>query len=147
MVNPEIAGRSYAPTAPYLVGREKVLEFARATGTRAPICVDVAAARAAGYQDVVAPPTFAVLVSQRAEMQLLFDPDARIDFAHLVHGDQSFVHHRPIVAGMELVAELTVSSIKTLGGNTMLTTTTQVSDTAGAPVTSAVASFVIRGAA
>ena len=30
MVNVEIQGKVYAPTAPYLVGREKVREFARA---------------------------------------------------------------------------------------------------------------------
>ncbi|HHW51462.1 MAG TPA: MaoC family dehydratase [Pseudoclavibacter sp.] len=147
MVNPAIAGRTYPATAPYLVGREKVREFADATQSSCPLSTDPEAARAAGYRDVVAPATFAVIISQRAEMELLFDPDADIDFAHLVHGEQKFEHLRPIQAGDELSATLTVQSVKSLGGNTMLTTVTRISDAEGDPVSVATASFVIRGAA
>lgn len=129
------------------MGREKVREFAAATGVTAALSTDPVSARKAGYVDVVAPPTFAVIVSQRAEMALLFDPEAQIDFAHLVHGEQKFTHHKPIVAGDELSATLTVSSVKSLGANTMLTTTTEIVDHSGAPVSTAVASFVIREAA
>lgn len=146
MVNPAIAGTKYPPTVPYLVGREKVREFAQATGSASPLSLDVFAAQAAGFRDVVAPPTFAVIISQRAEMALLFDPEANIDFEHLVHGDQKFTHHKPIVAGDELTASLTVTAVKALGGNTMLTTSTDIVDQDGAPVTTAIASFVIRGA-
>ncbi len=147
MINPAIAGKVYPPTTPYLVGREKIREFATATGTQTALCTDVEAARGAGYADVVAPPTFAVIISQKAETALLFDPEADIDFEHLVHGEQKFSHHKAIVAGDELSATLTVTSVKALGGNSMLTTTTEIVDDAGEPVSTAVATFVIRGVA
>ena len=57
--------RSARPTSPslYAVGREKIREYARAVGETNPVHLDVEAARAAGYADVVAPPMFAVVYS------------------------------------------------------------------------------------
>ena len=77
-VNAAYAGRAYPPTAPYAVGREHLRDFARAVGATHPAHHDVDAARALGYPDVVAPPTFAVVVAQRAEAQLIADPEAGI---------------------------------------------------------------------
>jgi acyl dehydratase len=144
-VNAALAGTSYPPTAPYLVGREKVREFAAAVGSRDPLCLDVDAARAAGYDDVVAPPTFAVVVQERTLAQLLADEGAGIDFSRVVHGDQRFTFTRPIVAGDELVAELTVSSVKSLGGHTMVTADSVIRDARGEHVVTAVSTLVVRG--
>ncbi|QEO08777.1 FAS1-like dehydratase domain-containing protein [Protaetiibacter larvae] len=144
-VNPELQGRSYAATAPYLVGREKVREFARAVLATSPLHHDVAAAQDAGYPDLVAPPTFGVVVQEHALARLLGDPDAGIDFARVVHGDQRFAFSRPIVAGDELSATLTVTSVKTLGGHTMITADTLVEDAVGAHVVTATSSLVVRG--
>ncbi|MGR2752070.1 FAS1-like dehydratase domain-containing protein [Agromyces arachidis] len=144
-VNPELQGREFAPTAPYLVGREKVREFARAVFATNPIHLDVDAARAAGYDDVVAPPTFAVVVQEHTLAQLLAEPDAGIDFSRVVHGDQRFTSSRPIVAGDELVATLTVSSVKTLGAHSMVTAESVIADAAGAHVVTAISTLVVRG--
>ena len=59
-VNPELQGREFPPTQPYLVGREKVREFARSVFATSPLNHDPDAAAAAGYSDIVAPPTFPV---------------------------------------------------------------------------------------
>ena len=144
-MNPDLVGRSYPPTAPYLVGREKVREFARAVLATSPIHLDPDAAAAAGYPDVVAPPTFPVVVQEAALAQLLGDADAGIDYAHLVHGEQRFTFTRPIVAGDELTATLTVTSVKSLGGNSMVTAESRVVDAGGAPVVSAISTLVVRG--
>lgn len=145
-MNLNIAGKTYPATRPYLVGREKVREFAAAVSSTTPLSTDPEAALAAGYAGLVAPPTFAVIISQRAEAQLLGDPDADIDFAHLVHGDQRFIHERPIVSGDELTAQLTVTAVKRLGGNSMVTTVTKISDRDSRLVSTAIATFVIRDA-
>jgi len=144
-VNPELQGRSYPPTAPYLVGREKVREFARAVFATNALHHDPEAARAAGYADVVAPPTFPVVVQEHALAQLLADPEAGIDFSRVVHGDQRFSYSRPVVAGDELTATLTVTSIKTLGGHSMVTADALVADASGAHVVTATSTLVVRG--
>lgn len=144
-MNPELQGRVFAPTAPYLVGREKVREFARAVFATNPVNVDVDAARAAGYDDVVAPPTFAVVVQEHTLAQLLAEPDAGIDFSRVVHGDQRFTSSRPIVAGDELTATLTVSGVKTLGAHSMVTAESVITDAAGAHVVTAISTLVVRG--
>jgi acyl dehydratase len=144
-VNAELAGRSYPAAPPYLVGREKVREFARAVLATSPVNLDPEAARAAGYADVVAPPTFAVVVQEHTLAQLLGDPDAGIDFARVVHGDQRFTFTRPIVAGDELTATLTVTSVKSLGGHSMVTAETSIADSAGEHVVTATSTLVVRG--
>ncbi|MBK0417913.1 MaoC family dehydratase N-terminal domain-containing protein [Leucobacter sp. CSA1] len=146
MVNPEIQGRSYAPTAPYLVGREKVREFARAVLSEAPVHHDPEAARAAGFSDVVAPPTFAVVVQESTLQQLLADADAGVDFSRVVHGDQRFSYTRPIVAGDELTATLTIAAVKQLGGHSMVTASSEIVDAAGEHVVTAISTLVVRGA-
>ncbi|MCY1718201.1 MULTISPECIES: MaoC family dehydratase N-terminal domain-containing protein [unclassified Microbacterium] len=133
-VNPELVGRAFAPTAPYLVGREKVREFARAVFADAPQHTDPAAARALGYADVVAPPTFAMVVQDLTLQQLLGDPDSGIELSRLVHAEQRFRYTRPIVAGDELVATLSVTGIRTLGGNAMITSEAEIVDADGAHV-------------
>ncbi|KQV06280.1 FAS1-like dehydratase domain-containing protein [Leifsonia sp. Root112D2] len=144
-VNPEIQGRVYPPTAPYLVGREKVREFARAVFATNPVNLDADAARAAGHADVVAPPTFPVVVQEATLAQLLADADAGIDFSRVVHGEQRFSYTRPIVAGDELTATLTVTSVKTLGGNAMVTAESAITDASGAHVVTAISTLVVRG--
>ncbi|MEX0153279.1 FAS1-like dehydratase domain-containing protein [Microbacterium sp. LMI1-1-1.1] len=133
-VNPELVGRAFAPTAPYLVGREKVREFARAVFAEAPQHSDPEAARALGYADVVAPPTFAMVVQDLTLQQLLGDPDSGIVLSRLVHAEQRFRYSRPIVAGDELVATLSVTGIRSMGGGTMITSEAEIVDAAGAHV-------------
>jgi acyl dehydratase len=136
-VNPELVGRAFPPTAPYLVGREKVREFARAVFADAPQHSDPEAARALGYADVVAPPTFAMVVQDLTLQQLLGDPDSGIELSRLVHAEQRFRYSRPIVAGDELTATLSVTGIRTLGGNAMITSEAEIVDADGAHVVTA----------
>jgi len=144
-VNPVIQGRSYPPTAPYLVGREKLREFARAVQAESAICLDVDAARAAGYADLVAAPTFPIVLQEFTLPQLLGDPDAGVDFSRVVHGDQRFSYSRPIVAGDELTAVMTVTSVKSLAGNDMVTAESDIRDASGTHVVTATSSLVLRG--
>lgn len=146
MVNVEIQGKVYEPTAPYLVGREKVREFARAVLSREPLHFDPVAARAAGYADIVAPPTFATVMQSATLQQLREDEQARFDFSRVVHGEQRFSYTRPIVAGDELTGVMTITSVKQLGGNSMVTSSTEISDASGAHVVTSISTLVVRGA-
>ena len=92
-------------TDTYIVGREKIREYASAIGERAPVCHELEAARAAGFSDIVAPPMFAAVYSWRAMGPAVLDPEVGIDFSRLVHGAQDFTWHEPVVAGDEITTE------------------------------------------
>jgi acyl dehydratase len=147
-VDPAIAGRTYPPGEVYEVAREVLRAFAVATAAGGPVHpahTDPAAARALGHADVVAPPTFAVVVAQRSDARLVDDPAAGIDFSRVVHGEQRFTHHRPIVAGDRLVAELHVDSVRRMAGNDLVTTRNEITTEDGTPVCTATSMLVVRG--
>jgi acyl dehydratase len=142
-----LVGRSYPPSAVYEVGRQKIAEFAAALGDPDPIYRDPAAARAAGHPDVIAPPTFAIVLSLGAGHVVVEDPDVGIDYSRVVHGEQRFTHHRPIRAGDRLVATASIDAIRSVAGNDMLTTRVDLATEGGEPVCSTTSMLVARGTA
>jgi acyl dehydratase len=102
--------------AVYAVGREKIREYALATGETDPRHLDVEAARAAGYADVVAPPMFAAVYCLPAVGPAILDPEVGIDFARMVHGAQEFTWHGPVVAGDEITTEAELADKSERGG-------------------------------
>ncbi len=144
-VNARFTGHTYPATPPYAVGREKIREFAEAVGAEDLVHTDPTYARARGYRDVIAPPTFAVVIAQKCDRQFIADPEAGIDFSRVVHGEQRFVHHRPLTAGDEIVGVLTVDSVREAGGHAMVTTRSELSTIEGEPVCTATSTIVIRG--
>ncbi|RQX15213.1 hypothetical protein DDE19_20570 [Micromonospora ureilytica] len=146
-LDPSFVGRTYPPTAPYQVGREKIREFASAIGATDPAHHDPEAAKVLGHPDVVAPPTFPVIVTMAASRQIIEDPALGVDYSRLVHGDQRFAYTRPVVAGDELVCINTIEEVSTRGGHGFLTTRTDVSTAGGEPVVAVWARYVIRGEA
>ena len=145
MVNPAIEGKIYPRTPSYLVGREKIREFAKAVFSSDQNSFDLSVAKACGYSDLVAPPTFAVVIQERSLATVLADKEAAIDFSRVVHGDQRFIHNRPIVAGDELTSELRVASVKSLAGNSMVTFETAIYDQKDQLVSTAISTLVVRG--
>lgn len=144
-VNPDVVGRVFPPTEPYVVSAAKIREFAQAVGASDPAHLDRSVARSRGYADVIAPPTFAVMIAQLCDRQLVADPSAGIDYSRVVHGEQTFVHHRPMTAGDEVVGVLHVDSVRGAGGHTMLTTRSELATTAGEALCTAVSTIVVRG--
>ncbi|MBD8043927.1 MaoC family dehydratase N-terminal domain-containing protein [Arthrobacter sp. Sa2BUA2] len=144
-INPDLQGRSYPAGEPYQVGREKIREFARAVKATHPAHFESAAAEQLGYPDLIAPPTFAIIVAQQADAQLINDPGAGIDFSRVVHADQRFTHHRPIVAGDELLAELHVDSVRAMGDGALISTRAEISTVEGEKVATTVSSILVRG--
>ncbi|GAA4870002.1 FAS1-like dehydratase domain-containing protein [Serinicoccus chungangensis] len=144
-VNPDYAGREYPPAGPFEVTREQLAAFADAVGASSPAHRDPEAARAMGHADVVAPPTFAVRLAQACEAQLVEDPGAGIDFSRVVHGQEGFVHHRPITAGDSLTGTLHVDTMREAGGHGMVATRVELVDAAGAAVTTVTSTIVVRG--
>ncbi len=147
MVNPAIEGKIYPRTSSYLVGREKIREFAKAVFSNDPANLDLEEAKKHGYKDLIAPPTFAVVIQERSLTQVISDKEAALDFSRVVHGDQRFIHVRPILAGDELTSELKVASVKQLAGNSMVSFETQIFDSNQDLVCTAISTLVVRGEA
>jgi acyl dehydratase len=145
-LNADLVGRTYPASPIYQVGREKVREFARAIGESSPLCSDVDVARAAGYSDIVAPPTFAIVISMEAGRQAAFDPDLGLDYTRVVHGEQTFEYTRPIVAGDELVCTASIHAIREAAGNDILTTRADITTVSGEHVCTTYSVLVARGA-
>ncbi|HEY6761222.1 MAG TPA: MaoC family dehydratase N-terminal domain-containing protein [Baekduia sp.] len=86
----------------YAAGREKIREFAHAVGETDPRFFDVAAARDAGFADVVAPLMFVAVYAGPAFREALWSPALGVDRSLTVHGAQEFAWAAPVVAGDEL---------------------------------------------
>jgi acyl dehydratase len=108
-------GKTYEPVL-YAVGREKIKEYARVVGETNPLHLDVEAARAAGYEDVVAPPMFAVVYSAPSVGPPIFDPDTEINLAMMVHGGQEFEWGPLVIAGDEITTTTSVKDISESDG-------------------------------
>ena len=95
---------------------------------------------------MIAPPTFAIVVSAAGSAKVTHDPDLGVNYAMVVHGEQSFTHARPLHAGDVVVSQATIESIRPLGGMTTLTTVTQIRTVDGELVCTARSTLVERGA-
>jgi acyl dehydratase len=146
-LNAGFVGRRYSTDEPYVVGREKVREFAAAIDESNQACFDLDAARSLGYPDLVAPPTFPMVLTYRVSASLVGDPELGLDYSRVVHGEQHFAYTRPIVAGDELNCVLTIADIRQAAGNDIITTQTQITSITGEPVCVATSTLVARGTA
>ena len=145
-LNPDYVGRVFGPGEPYEVSRVKIADFADAIGEPSELCRNREAAVKAGYPDVIAPPTFAVIIDQLSTKAVVVDPGLGLDYSMVVHGEQSFSYTRPLHAGDVVVATTTVESIKALGALSMLVTSTSIDTVDGEHVCTAKSNLVERGA-
>jgi acyl dehydratase len=144
-IETQAAGKTYEPTT-YAVGREKIREYASAVGETNPLHFDVEAARAAGYQDVVAPPMFAVVYASRAVVPALFDPEVGMNFAMMVHGGQEFRWGPVVVAGDEITTTAKVKDISERGGMAFYVFESVSENQRGETVCTGVWTNIVRGA-
>jgi acyl dehydratase len=143
-LNRDFIGRTFPPSEPYEVSRVKIREFATAIGDPNPIYRDSEAAKAAGHPDVIAPPTFPIVVSLGGPA--LLDAELGLNYAMVVHGEERFEYQRPLRAGDVIVCFTTITDIKSAGNNEMLKIETEVKTVEGELVCTAYNTIVERGA-
>ena len=130
-VEASLAGRTFPPTEPYVVTRERLVEFAHATGST--------------YDGGAAPATFPIVVAFGAMTALMEDPSVGISLHRVVHAEQRFTYTRPVVAGDELTATLTVDTLRQISGADIIGTRSEIVDADGRPVCTAFATLMHRG--
>lgn len=145
VLDPRHVGKQYPPSPAYLVGREKIREFATAIGESAALHLDSEAARAAGYPDVVAPVTFPFALTMQAMATAMFDPELALDYSRVVHGEQRFDYERPLCAGDEVTVHAQITEISSSGRHEFLTLQAKVLDAAGELVVTSTSVIVSRG--
>lgn len=147
-VNRAYIGREYPASSTFEVGREHIRRFAEAIGDLHPAYLDPEAARALGHPDVIAPPTFLTVLNFRfAEDGPVADPGLGLDYSLVVHGEQTFELHRPVVAGDVLTSVQRIDEIRDAGRNELITTVTEVSAAGGTAVATLRSTLVSRGTA
>lgn len=146
MVDRSHIGRSFPPVSA-TVERGRLKLFLKAIGETGAIHVDPEAARAAGFADQVAPPTylFCLELLDSDRPGLVFDT-LGIEIARVLHGEQSFVYRRPVTVGERLSFAPRIADIydKKGGALTFVVKETAVTDAAGAPVADLKSVIVVR---
>jgi acyl dehydratase len=94
------------------IEKNAIRRFAEALGDPNPISVDEAAAHAAGYPSLVAPPTFAVALTANERFRHSLDLGTR----NILHSEQAFEYVRPIVAGDRLTVRSRVVEVQERAG-------------------------------
>ncbi|WP_141580528.1 MaoC family dehydratase N-terminal domain-containing protein [Actinomadura sp. WMMA1423] len=143
-LNRDFIGRTFPPSDPYEVSRVKIREFADAIGDRNPVYRDQEAAKAAGHPDVIAPPTFPIVVSLGNPG--LADPALGLNYAMVVHGEQRFEYTRPLRAGDVITCTSTITEIRSIGNNEKMVVETEVATVEGELVCKSYNTIVERGA-
>jgi acyl dehydratase len=143
-VDTKAAGKTYEPKT-YAVGREKIREYANAVGETNPLHLDVDAARAAGYADLVAPPMFAVVYSAPAMAPAVLDPEVGLNLAMMVHGGQEFVWGKPVVAGDDVTTTASVKDISERDGKGFYVFETVSNNQDGDTVATGTWTNIVRG--
>ena len=129
-IDQTLVGRSFPPTQPHEVSAEGVRRFAASTGT--------------AYDGGPAPATYPIVLAFEA-MNAFLEAE-QVDLFRIVHGEQKFAYERPVVPGDVLTATLTVATLRQIGGNDIIGTSSAVTDAEGALVCTGTATLVHRGA-
>jgi len=140
----DAVGREWG-AATYQVGREKIKEYANALGISNPVHHDLAAAREAGYRDVVAPPMFCVVYALPALAPAILDPEVGINFATMVHGAQEFEWGEVVCSGDEITTTPKCVSIEEKMGNGFYVFESTSVNQDGAEVLRGVWTNIVRG--
>jgi acyl dehydratase len=106
MINPDSVGRTYVGASSTTITQSDLTSFAQVFG---------------GSDFSTASPTFSIRVTLDQLQVILTDPEVGINWERVVHGDQKFVLHRPIVAGDELTCAATIESYRVAAGNEFIT--------------------------
>lgn len=134
-LDPGLAGRTFATTTPYAVSAERIAAFAEAIGE--PV----------GSGVPEAPVTFPMVVAFGLLQTLMSDPTVGIELHNVVHRDERIEQVRPVRAGDELVAALTVESVRSAAGVDIISTRTDLTTVDGETVCAAYATLAHRGGA
>lgn len=143
-MNRAFVGRQFTDPSEYEVSREAIRVFADATGNDSPLHRDPVAARDAGHPDVVAPPTFPVIVTRAANRRATSDPALRLDYDRVVHGWQSFTITRCARPGDRLTVTVHIDEIRDAGEHELIALRDEIRTATGEHLCTARSNLIVR---
>jgi acyl dehydratase len=138
----DIIGTHYRYHDYFLVGREKIREYAVAVQSDDPLHSSEEAARAAGYPNVVAPLTFIAVAGRQVQLEIFKQFDVGINLARVIHRDQKILFHRPIFAGDKLYFDSWLDSVLESHGTVISEVRSEVTDADGKPVMTTIVTMI-----
>lgn len=142
LIASDIIGTHYRYPDYYLVGREKIREYAKAIGSTDPLHYSADAARAAGYPAEVAPLTFIAIAGRQVQLDIFRNFDVGINLARVIHRDQKIRYHRPVVAGDKLFFDSWLDSVVESHGTVISELRSEVTDSEGQPVMTTIVTMI-----
>lgn len=146
MVDQSAVGRSFTPvTARVEPGRLRY--FFNTLGETNPVYREGEVAQAQGFAAVPIPPTYLFCLEMMDnDTPFEFLKALDIDLARVLHGEQSFVYHAPVVVGDTLTFQSRVVSVtdKKGGAMTLVVVQTEVTNQKGAHVADTSRTIVVR---
>jgi acyl dehydratase len=98
-----------------------------------------------GEQRTVVPPTFLTAVEFAIFPEIVGDPDLALDLSRVVHAEQEYEWHRPLVVGERIVARSRIASVRERGDGGMVSIETDVLDDGGERIARCRATMLERG--
>jgi acyl dehydratase len=145
-LNQELKGKEYQEVV-FLVERDRVLQFADAIGEDQPVFRDPEAARAAGHQEQLAPPTFVTVIQILTSAQVVLDQELGLNYSLVVHGEQEYEWRRPVRVGDRLKATPRIADIYARGPHEYLVIEAEIKGPGGETVAIARSTLLSRGTA
>jgi acyl dehydratase len=145
-LNRSLKGKEYQEVT-FEVTRPEVVAFAEAIGEGNPIYRDAEAAKAAGYPEQVAPPTFITRIQIMTSGQVVLDQELGLDYTRVVHGEQQYDWRRPLLVGDTVSATPRLADIYARGPNEFLVIEADIKDRSGETVIVARSTLLSRGTA
>lgn len=145
-LNQSLKGKAYQEIE-LEVDRDRVTQFALAVGEDDPRFLEAEAARAEGFPDQVAFPTFPTVLGILASAQIVVDPELGMDYSRVVHGEQSYEWRRPIVVGDRLRTTPRIADVYAKGPNEFLVIEAEITDADGEVICVSRSTLLSRGTA
>ena len=95
----------------FVVGREKVREYAKAVKNDDAAFHDESAAAELGYDGLVAPLTFVSTIALLVQQDFFRKVDVGFETMQIVQVDQQFLYHKPITVGDKLYPRMEIHSV------------------------------------
>jgi acyl dehydratase len=145
-LNQSLKGKTY-PELAFEVERDRVTQFALAVGEDDPRFTDLEAAKAEGFPEQLAFPTFPTVLQILTSAQVVVDEELGLDYSRVVHGEQEYEWRRPIVVGDRLRVAPRIADVYAKGPNEFLVIEGEITDADGEVVCVARTTLLSRGTA